>query len=83
MDVRIADVVWYQDAVGVLQLSTGTIIRYSKRSQINSKWIYLDVKEGCGVIFPSEGLGGSAPPLPDLVVKVANIVWIADAPYGS
>jgi hypothetical protein len=83
MDVRIADVVWYQDAVGVLQLSTGTIIRYSERRQTNPEWIHLDVKEGCGVIFPSEGLGGSAPILPDLVVKVANIVWIADAPYGS
>jgi hypothetical protein len=63
-----------------LKLRTGEVIRFSEARLISSGWIHLDVME------PDCQPAGPSLPYPadrGVDVRIADIVWVMDAPEGS
>lgn len=62
-----------------LKLRTGDIIEFSGANPINAEWVCLGIEPS-----PYEPKGNLPYPAPrGIDVRVADIVWVMDAPYGS
>lgn len=63
-----------------LKLRTGEVIRFTGAKVISPEWIHLDAtplygqEENNGLPFPADR---------EVDVRIADIVWVMDAPEGS
>ncbi len=62
-----------------LKLRTGQVIRFGSARIINTEWVHIDLegldqKPGFSLEFPADR---------GVDVRIADIVWVMDAPEGS
>jgi hypothetical protein len=63
-----------------LKLRTGEVIEFSGAAILNNEWVHLSVKPMCEqpktnrLAYPAER---------GMDVRLADIVWVMDAPHGS
>jgi hypothetical protein len=61
-----------------LKLKTGEVIRYIEATKLHSDWLHLSDARWDG------GVSDDHPRFPrGIDVKISEIVWVMDAPYGS
>lgn len=67
-----------------MRLRTGEIIRFEFAEIINSEWIRLTLTNQVDGDAPEENARHIPFPCPrGIDVRISDIVWVADAPYGS
>lgn len=59
-----------------LKLRTGEIIQFTGATLVTEEWITLELDSGASSALPFPCERG-------IDVRIADIVWVVDAPYGS